>query len=73
MKNVFKILFLIMLGLVLCGCSQCCIEEEYSTYQPVEVLYRKTTYKTVYIPTTYKQISYERKPYNKCDKEMLCK
>ena len=45
------------------GCGQC--EAKISeTREPVEVVYKKTTYKTVYEPKTYSQVSYETVPYN---------
>ena len=31
--------------------------------EPVEVVYRKTKYTTVYEPRTFKDVSYEREPY----------
>ncbi len=32
--------------------------------EPVEVVYRKTKYTTVYEPRTFKDVSYEREPYS---------
>ncbi len=45
------------------GCNGCetTIRE---TREPVEVVYKKTTYKTVYEPKTYSQVSYEKAPYH---------
>lgn len=37
--------------------------ESYTVSKPVEVLYKNTTYTTVYEPRTYEEVSYERKPY----------
>ena len=31
--------------------------------EPVEVVYKKTTYRTVYEPKTYEDVSYEKEPY----------
>lgn len=33
------------------------------TREPVEVVYKKTTYRTVYEPKTYEDVSYEKEPY----------
>lgn len=45
-----------------CGCSA---ETKVSeTREPVEVIYKKTTLKTVYEPRTYSEVSYEKAPYN---------
>ena len=50
-----------------CGCSNCgcnnCGPKISETREPVEVIYKKTTYKTVCDPKTYSQVSYERLPY----------
>lgn len=35
------------------------------TREPVEVIYKKTTYRTVYEPKTYEDVSYEKEPYTK--------
>ena len=40
-------------------------EETYTVSQPVEVIYRKITYRTVYEPKTYKEVTTERRPYRK--------
>lgn len=42
--------------------------ESYTISKPVEVIYKNTTYTTVYEPKTYEEVSYERKPYkgNSC-------
>ena len=70
MKNFYLLFFM----LVLTACSNIQYNEDYySTYEPVEVIYRKTTYRTVYIPKTYKEVTIERKPYNKCEKERICR
>ena len=39
------------------------------TREPVEVVYRKTKYTTVYEPRTFKDVSYEREPYAGSDAE----
>lgn len=58
---------------VSCGCAQptvscntCspCQAKISETREPVEVVYKKTTYKTVYEPKTYSQVSYEKAPYS---------
>lgn len=33
------------------------------TREPVEIVYKKTTYKTVYEPKTFTDVSYEKEPY----------
>lgn len=43
-----------------CGC---CAPQVKETREPVEVVYKKTTYKTVYEPKTTSTVSYERAPY----------
>ena len=47
-------------------CNSCnsCGTKVSETREPVEIVYKKTTYKTVYEPKTYSQISYEKVPYN---------
>ena len=45
-----------------CGCNSCAPKIS-ETREPVEVVYKKTTYKTVYEPKTFSQVSYERLPY----------
>ena len=70
MKKILSVLAII---LCLGGCANMCGECEYTSTQPVEIVYRKTTYKTVYVPKTYKYITYERKPYNRCEQEKLCR
>ena len=54
-----------------CGCNQVapcnsspCGTKVSETREPVEIVYKKTTYKTVYEPKTYSQVSYEKVPYN---------
>lgn len=50
-----------------CGCSACgCTGETKisETREPVEVVYKKTTLKTVYEPRTYSEVSYEKAPYS---------
>ena len=46
-----------------CGCDNSCAPKISETREPVEVVYKKTTYKTVYEPKTYSQVSYEKLPY----------
>lgn len=47
-------------------CNSCnsCGTKVSETREPVEIVYKKTTYKTVYEPKTYSQVSYEKVPYN---------
>ena len=45
-----------------CGCEPKITE----TREPVEIVYKKTTYKTVYEPKTYSQVSYEKVPCAGC-------
>lgn len=40
-----------------------CAPQIRETKEPVEVVYKKTTYKTVYEPRTTASVSYERAPY----------
>ena len=40
------------------------------TREPVEVVYRKTKYTTVYEPRTFKDVSYEREPYANVETEV---
>lgn len=50
-----------------CGsCNKCnsCAPKISETREPVEVVYKKTTYKTIYEPKTYSQVSYEKAPYS---------
>lgn len=42
-------------------------EQSYTVSQPVEIIYRNTTYRTVYEPKTYKEVTLERRPYNSDD------
>ena len=44
----------------------------YTVSQPVEVVYRNTTYRTVYEPKTYSSVAYTKKPYN-CGDGDICK
>ena len=51
-------------------CTTC--SNSYTVRTPVEVLYKNTTYTTVYEPKTFTRTSYERVPYN-CVKGQICK
>jgi hypothetical protein len=51
-------------------CTTC--SNSYTVRTPVEVLYKNTTYTTVYEPKTFTRTSYERVPYN-CAKGQICK
>lgn len=44
----------------------------YTVSEPVEVIYRNTTYRTVYEPKTYSSTAYVKKPYS-CNQGDLCK
>ena len=43
------------------------------TREPVEILYKKTTYKTVYEPKTTEEVSYEKVPYNQVKTDTVVK
>lgn len=70
----FLSLLCVLIGLSACStnsvnCDNCLpYERAYTVSQPVEVVYRKTTYRTVYEPKTYKETTLERRPYrfNNC-------
>lgn len=47
-----------------CGSCNPCAAKISETREPVEVIYKKTTYKTVYEPKTFSQVSYEKAPYS---------
>ena len=49
-----------------------CQGATYTVSEPVEILYKNTTYRTVYEPKTYSSVSYVKKPYN-CAEGSLCK
>jgi len=51
-------------------CNTC--STSYTVSKPVEVIYKDTTYTTVYEPKTYEEVSYSRKPYNSCLNSDLC-
>lgn len=40
-----------------------CPDQIRETREPVEVVYKKTTYRTVFEPKTYTDVSYEKEPY----------
>ena len=52
------------------NCNTC--STSYTVSTPVEVIYKNTTYTTVYEPKTYTSTSYSRKPYDACTKAELC-
>lgn len=52
------------------GCNTC--STSYTVSTPVEVIYKDTTYTTVYEPKTYTSTKYSRKPYDACTKAELC-
>ena len=46
-----------------CTKASPCAARVRTVREPVEVVYKRTTYKTVYEPKTTQEVSYERKPY----------
>lgn len=44
-----------------------CQAREYTVRTPVKVVYRNTTYRTVYEPRTFETTSYETRPYNRAE------
>ena len=44
-------------------CNSGCSPKYQETREPVEVVYKRTTYKTVYEPKTTSEVSYEKVPY----------
>lgn len=52
-------------------CNSCnsCEGKVSETREPVEVVYKKTTYKTVCDPKTVSQVSYETVPYDEADEK----
>jgi hypothetical protein len=55
------------------NCRVSTASSNYTVQEPVEVIYRQTTYQTVYEPKTYATTKYVKKPYNHCTKAELCK
>ena len=51
-------------------CTTC--SNSYTVRTPVQVLYKNTTYTTVYEPKTFTKTSYETVPYN-CAKGQICR
>lgn len=51
-------------------CNTC--TRSYTVRTPVQVVYKNTTYTTVYEPKTFTKTSYETLPYN-CVKGQICK
>lgn len=51
-----------------CGCQSCgCQAKEYTVRTPVKVVYKNTTYRTVYEPRTFETTAYETRPYNRAE------
>ena len=51
-----------------CGCQSCgCPAREYTVRTPVKVVYKNTTYRTVYEPRTFETTSFETRPYNRAE------
>ena len=46
--------------------------QSYTVRTPVSVIYKNTTYTTVYEPKTFEKTSYETVPYN-CVEDELCR
>lgn len=44
-----------------------CPAREYTVRTPVQVVYKNTTYRTVYEPRTFESSSYETRPYNRAE------
>lgn len=51
-------------------CNTC--TQSYTVRTPVQVVYKNTTYTTVYEPKTFTKTSYETLPYN-CVKGQICR
>ncbi len=51
-----------------CGCGEPQVRE---TREPVEVVYKKTTYTTRYEPQTTASVSYERAPYSQVERNAV--
>lgn len=52
------------------ACNNC--TRSYTVRTPVQVVYKNTTYTTVYEPKTFTKTSYETVPYN-CVKGQICR
>lgn len=52
------------------ACDTC--TQSYTVRTPVQVVYKNTTYTTVYEPKTFEKTSYETVPYN-CVKGEICR
>lgn len=67
-KLIFVFALIVSLGACANMCDNCYNgryyghEEAYTVSKPVEVIYKNTTYKTVYEPKTYKEVTMERRP-----------
>jgi hypothetical protein len=49
-------------------CPTCsCQAREYTVRTPVKVVYKNTTYRTVYEPRTFETTAYETRPYNRAE------
>ena len=44
-----------------------CPAKEYTVRTPVQVVYKNTTYRTVYEPRTFESSSFETRPYNRAE------
>lgn len=63
-----------------CGCGGCketvntccgCAPQVKETREPVEIVYKKTTHKTVCDPQTTTSVSYERAPYSEAEQVVV--
>lgn len=55
-----------------CGCPMAtqdcgCPAREYTVRTPVKVIFKNTTYRTVYEPRTFETTTYETRPYNRAE------
>lgn len=49
-------------------CPTCaCPAREYTVRTPVKVVFKNTTYRTVYEPRTFETTAYETRPYNRAE------
>ncbi len=48
-------------------CDSGCPSKQYTVRTPVRVVYKATTYHTVYEPRTYETTAYETRPYNRAE------
>lgn len=86
MKNILYTLLPVLFLTACAHCENCNVQQQtntcvtpvcqgssYTVRKPIEVIYKDTTYTTVYEPKTYTTTRYIRKPYNNCTRGELCK